>query len=121
MERSWSNLLIGIGIFVTILLVVNYRSLRKDILNVFGGSIDKMEFAGLMFLIIFIYMIYKEGNRTHEWSLYNDLYIIITGSAALVGLGLGKVLDTVQNIKGISTTKRTENVTIESTNSEKVE
>lgn len=90
------------------LLLLNYRRTRAQVLSIFGGSVDKMELAGVIFTVLFAFMIIKEGNRTHEWHHYNELYIFFTAGAAMTGLGLSQVLNTMKEIRLGSTTTKTE-------------
>lgn len=94
-----TNILVTLGIVGAILLVLFSKTLKRAILSLFGGSIELPEAAGIVFTYLFIHMVMKEGNRTHEWHYYNELYIFFTGGAAMTGLGLNKVLDTVKEIR----------------------
>lgn len=93
------SIFITVLIFVSILTALFFKSIKRAILNVFGGSIELPEFAGVVFLGLFIHMIMKEGQRDHEWHYYNELYIFFTAGAAMTGLGLKKTLEVVKEIK----------------------
>jgi hypothetical protein len=87
------------GVVLALFIVFLFNKVKLAILNIFGGSIDKTEFAGLLFSGFLAYMLWKEANRTHEWSLFNELYIFVVAGAALTGLGLPSILNTIKDIK----------------------
>lgn len=93
------NLFVALGIIGAILLVLSFRSIKRAILKLFGGSIELSEIGGVLFAYLFAKMIFEEGNREHEWHIYNELYIFFTAGAAMTGLGLNKVLDTYKEIR----------------------
>lgn len=99
------GIILGAVLFLFILIF--FKSLKRGVLSVFGGSIELSEVAGCIFLGLFTYMIIKEGNREHEWHYYNELYIFFTAGAAMTGLGLKDVLNTVKEIRtnGVSKTE----------------
>jgi hypothetical protein len=86
-------------VIATLIVLLSLNSIRRSILSLFGGSIELPEAAGVVFMVLFTYMIIKEGNREHEWHIYNELYIFFVAGAAMTGLGLNKVLNTVKDIK----------------------
>lgn len=94
-----------IGSVILLISVFYFKSIKASILSIFGGSIELSEAAGCIFLCLFAYMIIKEGNRDHEWHYYNELYIFFTAGAAMTGLGLKDVLNTVRDIRTNSTGK----------------
>ena len=96
---------ISFGVVLALVAILFYSRIKNAILSLFGGSIELPEFAGVVFLCLFSHMIIKEGNRTHEWHHYNELYIFFTAGAAMTGLGLGKVLDTIKEIRTAQPTK----------------
>jgi len=100
MLESYINAFIFIVVSIAVIIVLTFiKRVKQFTLDIFGGSIDKIELGGIIFTSLFIYMIIKEGNREHEWHYYNELYIFFTAGAAMTGLGLGKVLDTIKDIK----------------------
>lgn len=99
MTYDYNYLFIGLGIIASILLVLFFRSMKRAILRLFGGSIELPEAAGVLFAALFTHMIIKEGQRTHEWHYYNELYIFFTAGAAMTGLGLKHALDTYKEIR----------------------
>lgn len=105
---------IVLGIIGAILLFFFLRSIKRAILVMFGGSIELPEAAGVLFAGLFTYMIIKEGSREHEWHLFNELYIFFTAGAAMTGLGLSKVLETIKEMRvGDSSTIQEEKKEIE--------
>ena len=70
---NYNYLYIGLSIIGSILLILFFRSLKRAILNLFGGSIELHEVAGILFAGLFTHMIIVEGERTHEWHYYNEL------------------------------------------------
>lgn len=100
------------GMFLFFVLFVGFlifrKSIKNSILSLFGGSVQLPEAAGMIFLGLFIYMIIKEGNRDHEWSYYNELYIFFTAGAAMTGLGLQHVLEVVKDMKTGNPVNKTE-------------
>jgi ABC-type tungstate transport system substrate-binding protein len=90
---------ISFGIVLALVVILAFNKTKKAILSLFGGSIELPEFGGVVFLGLFIYMIIKEGGREHQWHYYNELYIFFVAGAAMTGLGLSKVLDTVKEIR----------------------
>lgn len=104
----------GLGTGVAVLLILFMNRIKKAVLYIFGGSLDKMEFAGICFLLLLTYMVIKEAEREHEWHLFNELYVFFIAGGAMTGLGLGKVLTTIKHIKGGSST------TVEETHSTQV-
>lgn len=99
MTYDYNYLYIGLGIIGSIILLLFFRSIKRAILRLFGGSIELPEAAGVVFLCLFVHMIIKEGERTHEWHYYNELYIFFTAGAAMTGLGLKHALDTYKEIR----------------------
>lgn len=99
---AWN--IIFIVIFAIFFLIFK-KSIKRAILSIFGGSVELSEMAGVVFLVLFTYMIIKEGNREHEWHLYNELYIFFTAGAAMTGLGLQHVLEVIKDTRSISSTK----------------
>lgn len=99
MAYDYNYLIIGLGIVGAIFLILFFRGLKRAILNLFGGSIELPEAAGVLFAALFTHMIIKEGQRTHEWHYYNELYIFFTAGAAMTGLGLKAALDTYKEIR----------------------
>jgi len=91
--------LIMLGIMGAIVIFVSIRAIKRAVLKLFGGSIELSELAGCLFAGLFTYMIIKEGNRTHEWHYYSELYIFFTAGAAMTGLGLSKVLETIKEMR----------------------
>lgn len=88
-----------IGSLLVLITLSIFKNLRNSILSIFGGTIELAELAGVIFLMLFIYMIIKEGNRTHEWHYYNELYVFFTAGAAMTGLGLKDVLAFYKDIR----------------------
>lgn len=104
-----TDALVIICIIQGFLLLLNWKRTRAQVLSIFGGSVDKMELAGVLFAVLFAYMIIKEGSRLHEWHYYNELYIFFTAGAAMTGLGLSQVLNTMKEIRlGAATSSKTE-------------
>jgi len=99
MTYDYNYLYIGLGIIGSILLFLFFRSIKRAILRLFGGSIELPEAAGVLFAGLFTHMIIKEGDRTHEWHYYNELYIFFTAGAAMTGLGLKHALDAYKEIR----------------------
>lgn len=98
-----NSYLIGLGLGTVILFVVFYNRIRKAILIAFGGSIDKVELGGIIFTIYLGYMIREEALRKDlSHHVYNELYIFFVAGAAMTGLGLSKVLDTIRDIKSVN-------------------
>lgn len=97
----------GLGATLGLIIALFWKRLKVSVLYVFGGSFDKSELAGVIFLLLLIYMIIMEGNRVSQWSLYNDLYILSVTAGAMTGLGLKSVLTHFQRMKGYET--KTEN------------
>lgn len=89
---------ITVIIVLILIFIFLFSKIRQLIRHVFG-DLDKMEFGGLVFTGIFIYMLIKEGHREHEWHLYNESTYLFVGVVAVTGLGLGKALKTLENIK----------------------
>lgn len=117
MAHDYNYILIGFGIIGAIFLVLFFRGLRKAILNLFGGSVELPEAAGVLFAALFTHMIIKEGQRTHEWHYYNELYIFFTAGAAMTGLGLKHALDAYKEIR----LGNSGNSTATNTNTQKIE
>lgn len=88
-----------IGIFGVIIILFFFKKIKRGILSIFGGSIELPEAAGTVFLGLFVYMVWKDGNRQYEWHHFNELYILFTAGAAMTGLGLKSVLETVKEIR----------------------
>lgn len=88
-----------IGSLLVLVTLSIFKNVRKAVLSIFGGTIELTELAGIIFLMLFIYMIIKEGNRTHEWHYYNELYVFFTAGAAMTGLGLKDVLSFYKDIR----------------------
>lgn len=88
-----------IGALLVLITFYISKNVRDMVLKIFGGAIDLAELAGVVFLMLFIYMIIKEGNRTHEWYYYNELYVFFTAGAAMTGLGLRDVLNIYKDIR----------------------
>jgi len=99
MAYDYNYLIIGLGIAGAIFLILFFRGLKRAILKLFGGSVELPEAAGVLFAALFTHMIIKEGQRTHEWHYYNELYIFFTAGAAMTGLGLKAALDTYKEIR----------------------
>jgi len=93
------NFFVVLSIIGAIILFFTFRAIKRAILRLFGGSIELPEAAGVLFAGLFTYMVLKEGQRTHEWHYYNELYIFFTASAAMIGLGLKQVLETYKEIR----------------------
>ena len=100
----------GFGVALVAACVIFFRRIKHIILSIFGGTLDKTEFAGLIFTAAFLWMLYKEGTRTSEWHLFSELYIFVVAGAALTGLGLNRVLDHIKDLRSGTTSK--EEITI---------
>jgi len=119
MEKNSINyVLIGLGIVLALLLTFNYNKLKKGFLHIFGGDIDKVEFGGLVFLFMFIWMIYKEGTRDHDWQYFSDTYILFVSGAAVTGLGMNKVIEAFKQMRGVDTTETKIETKITKTNTD---
>lgn len=91
---------ISFGIVLAIVLIFTFNKIRKVILAIFGGSIDKVELGGIVFTIYLGYMIRQEALRSDlSHHVYNELYIFFIAGAAMTGLGLSKVLDTIKEVR----------------------
>jgi hypothetical protein len=99
MAYDYNYILIGLTVIGVIATIVLFRSIKRAILRLFGGSIELSEAAGVLFAGLFTHMILLEGQRTHEWHIYNELYIFFTAGAAMTGLGLKQTLDTIKEIR----------------------
>ncbi len=95
---------ISFGIVLALVFIFTFNKIRKVILSIFGGSIDKVELGGIIFTFYLGYMIRQEALRIDlSHHVYNELYIFFIAGAAMTGLGLNKVLDAVKEMR--STTK----------------
>lgn len=100
MAYDYNYLYIGLAILASILLVLFFRSMKKAILRLFGGSIELSEAGGVVCMVYLGYMIYQEAHRaTLEFHVYNELYILFIAGGAMTGLGLKHALDTYKEIK----------------------
>ncbi len=89
---------ITVIVVLALLFIFLFSKIKQFVRHVFG-DLDKMEFGGLVFTGIFIYMLIKEGHREHEWHLYSESTYFFVGVVAVTGLGLGKALKTIENVK----------------------
>lgn len=69
-------------------------------LNIFGGSLDKVELAGIIFTAMLSWMIYREGTREHEWHYFNELYVLVVSGAAVTGLGMKSMFKGLKDLRG---------------------
>lgn len=99
MAYDYNYILIGLTVIGVIATIVLFRSIKRAILRLFGGSIELSEAAGVLFAGLFTHMVIIEGQRTHEWHIYNELYIFFTAGAAMTGLGLKQALDAIKEIR----------------------
>jgi hypothetical protein len=100
---SKDTLSIALAVLIVVVLLIAQKRIIHYILVIFGGKIDKLEFSGVIFMIMFAWMVYKEGTRDHEWHLFNELYIFVVAGAALTGLGLKHAFDGIRKIRSIGT------------------
>lgn len=86
-------------IVATIVFIIFFNKIKTMFLNIFGGSLDKVEFAGIIFTAILSWMIYREGTRDHEWHYFNELYVLVVSGAAVTGLGMKSMLKGIKDIR----------------------
>jgi thiol:disulfide interchange protein len=115
------KLVTGLIILVVIIILISFKRLKQTVLGIFGGSIDKVELGGIIFTIAFLWMLAKEGNRTTQWYIFSELYIFIVAGAALTGLGLGKVLDHIKQIKDTAPNTKETKIEISEKGNSKIE
>jgi len=111
--------MIGLVIIMVIIVIISFRRLKQSILNVFGGSIEAPELAGVVLIGYLGYMLYQEAHITNlQFHVYNELYIFFIAGGAMTGLGLNKVLEAVKDIRGINTTSSTTKIEVKEVKNE---
>lgn len=92
---------IGMKILGAILAVISFRWVAK----IFMGADHKFsvtEFGRFVGFWFFLgaggYMIYTEGNRDHEWTIYSEWYIAIVFGSLLGVLHMDSALDKILKI-----------------------
>ena len=93
---------VGFKVGVVAILLIYFRKIIDLLRGTFAGPdkiFDKIDFAALWFLGLLTWMIYKEGERSHEWHLYGEWWIGLVGILTLLMYGFKDVVKSIVSIK----------------------